>query len=93
MANGRLENWGRDFSPPTKSDRNRFCPMCLPEDLEDDEFAADEFEDDEFAADDLEDDEFAADDWPADDLAEHVVDAVEGSAAPTFGDCVRFLVL
>ena len=73
MANGRLENWGRDFSPPTKSDRNRFCPMCLPEDLEDDEFAAD--------------------DWPADDLAEHVVDAVEGSAAPTFGDCVRFLVL
>ena len=83
MANGRLENWGRDFSPPTKSDRNRFCPMCLPEDLEDDEFAAD----------DLEDDEFAADDWPADDLAEHVVDAVEGSAAPTFGDCVRFLVL
>ena len=84
MANGRLENWGRDFSPPTKSDRNRFCPMCLPED---------EFEDDEFAADDLEDDEFAADDWPADDLAEHVVDAVEGSAAPTFGDCVRFLVL
>lgn len=83
MANGRLENWGRDFSPPTKSDRNRFCPMCLPEDLEDDEFAADDFEDDEFAA----------DDWPADDLAEHVVDAVEGSAAPTFGDCVRFLVL
>ena len=57
--------------------------MCLPEDLEDDEFAADDFEDDEFAA----------DDWPADDLAEHVVDAVEGSAAPTFGDCVRFLVL
>ena len=83
MANGRLENWGRDFSPPTKSDRNRFCPMCLPEDLEDDEFAADDFEDDDFAA----------DDWPADDLAEHVVDAVEGSAAPTFGDCVRFLVL
>ena len=83
MANGRLENWGRDFSPPTKSDRNRFCPMCLPEDLEDDEFAADDFEDDNFAA----------DDWPADDLAEHVVDAVEGSAAPTFGDCVRFLVL
>ena len=83
MANGRLENWGRDFSPPTKSDRNRFCPMCLPEDLEDDDFAADDFEDDDFAA----------DDWPADDLAEHVVDAVEGSAAPTFGDCVRFLVL
>ena len=83
MANGRLENWGRDFSPPTKSDRNRFCPMCLPEELEDDDFAADDFEDDDFAA----------DDWPADDLAEHVVDAVEGSAAPTFGDCVRFLVL
>ena len=83
MANGRLEIWGRDFSPPTKSDRNRFCPMCLPEDLEDDDFAADDFEDDDFAA----------DDWPADDLAEHVVDAVEGSAAPTFGDCVRFLVL
>ena len=83
MANGRLEIWGRDFSPPTKSDRNRFCPMCLPEELEDDDFAADDFEDDDFAA----------DDWPADDLAEHVVDAVEGSAAPTFGDCVRFLVL
>ena len=83
MANGRLEIWGRDFSPPTKSDRIRFCPMCLPEDLEDDDFAADDFEDDDFAA----------DDWPADDLAEHVVDAVEGSAAPTFGDCVRFLVL
>ena len=98
VANGRFEILGRDFSPPTESDTIRFCPICLPDELPDDDFAADEFADDDLAADDWPADDwpadvFRADVWPADDLAELLVDAVEGSAAPTFGDCVRFFVL
>ena len=74
---------------------NRLTCLCAKEltTTGDDSELCEDLEDDDFAADNFEDDDFAADDWPADDLAEHVVDAVEGSAAPTFGDCVRFLVL